>query len=82
MAKKVKIRTQLRLGDVYRKIVTNDLVEIKHIDKFTFHAGTLVVKFDNYERRKFDCVNNNGVFDEKLLRNAIKEINKYISEVH
>ena len=77
-----KIRTQVRLGDVYRKIVTGDLPEINHIERFTFHAGTLVVKFDNYERKRFDCASENGIFDEKLLREAIKTINKYISEVH
>lgn len=82
MAKKIsKVRMQVRLGDIYRKIVTGDSPEINHIERFTFHAGTLVVKFDNYERKKFDCASKNGIFDEKLLRNAIKEINKYISEV-
>ena len=82
MAKKIKMRTQLRLGDVYRKLVTDELVKINHIEELRLRGGNLVVKFDTYERRRYNCLNENGTFDEKLLRNAIKEVNKYISEVH
>ena len=82
MAKKIKMRTQLRLGDVYRKLVTDELVKINHIEELRLRGGNLVVKFDTYERRRYNCLSESGAFDEKLLRNAIKEVNKYISEVH
>ena len=82
MAKKIKMRTQLRLGDVYRKLVTDELVKINHIEDLRLRGGNLVVKFDTYETNKYHCLDEIGVFNEKLLRDAIKEVNKYISEVH
>lgn len=85
MAKKVKQfkkpRVQIRLGDIYRYIVTGELAPIHRINSIYFKKGTLVLDLDNFCTYTFAVSNENGTQDEKLLRSAIKEINKLILEV-
>lgn len=81
MAKKIKERVQVRLGDIYRKAVTGDTPPIKGIERIMFTHGTLIVRYRDYNTQSFDCTKD-SFFNEKLLKDAIKTINKYISEVH
>ena len=81
MGKKVNIRKQIRLGDIYKYIVTGELVPIKKVNSIYFKNGELVVDFDNFMVYTFPTTSVNGTHDEKALRNAVKEINKKISEV-
>lgn len=84
MDKKIKVRkerVQIRLGDIYRKAVTGDMPPIKNITRTTFVHGTLIVRYEDFSTMSFDCTTN-LIFDEKKLKEAVKEINKYISEVH
>lgn len=76
-----KIRKQVRLGDIYRFIVTDKLTPVTGIQSLYFSDGRLVVEYD-FDCRMYDCSGENGVFDETGLREAIKQINKYITEVH
>lgn len=80
MAKR-KERTQLRLGDVYRYIVTGELTPIVNLENMRFHNGMIIIQVPMFHEYGFNCVGQNGTHDEKALRAAIKEINKIISEV-
>lgn len=77
----IKIRKQLRLGDIYRYIVTGDMPAISRVEYVHFTAGKIVIKMDNYSVHEFNCVSENGLHNEKALREAIKKVNKIISEV-
>lgn len=77
----VKIRKQLRLGDIYRYIVTGEIPEISKLESMYFKSGSLIVHVNPFAKYKFNCVNHSGTHDEKALRQAVKEINKILSEV-
>ena len=76
-----KPRIQIRLGDIYRYIVTGELTPIHRINSISFKNGNLVVDLDNFCTYAFTVSNENGTQDEKMLRSAVKEINKLILEV-
>lgn len=78
---KIKIRKQLRLGDIYRYIVTGDMPPIARVRDVHYFRGKIIVKMDNFSTHEFNCVTENGLQNEKVLRAAIKQVNKFISEV-
>lgn len=79
---KNKIRKQLRLGDIYRYLFTGELPEIAHIKELYFVGNNIEINYDDFVRFSYNCNGRNGTFDEKALREAVKQINKYITEVH
>ena len=72
-----KLRTRLCLKDIYRYIVTGDKVEILGLNDFEANRTEIKVMYEGRRRySKFKAAN------EDARRDAIKVINKYISEVH
>lgn len=78
---KTKFRKQLRLGDIYKYIVTGELTPIANLDTICFREGKLFAIVKSCMMYTFDCITANGTHDEKSLREAVKSINKIISEV-
>lgn len=72
-----KIRTRICLKDIYRYIVTGDKVDILGLTDFEASKKEIKVLYEG-ERKyvKFKA------FDEDNRKEAIKVINKFISEVH
>ena len=73
---KIKYRVRICLKDIYRYIAIGKTVEILGIREWSATAHGIRVTFEN-GRRKFYRAGN-----EDDRKQAIKIINKYISEVH
>lgn len=72
-----KLRVRICLKDIYRYIAIGKGVSILGIDAWTATVSAIHVKYEG-ERR----IKHYKTPDEISRRNAIKQINKYISEVH
>ena len=72
----VKMRVRLCLKDIYRYIAIGEDVKIDGIYKWKASKTTINVMYENGRRKTYITRNE----DER--KNAIKIINKYISEVH
>ena len=73
---KVKVRVRLCLKDIYRYMAIGHTVDIDGIYKWSATLKSITVVYSNRERHVFKTK------DEAERRDAIKIINKYISEVH
>ena len=74
---KFKFRVRLCLKDIYRFIAIGKAVTILGIDAWTATTNAIYVKYEGDRRTK-----RYKTVDEDARREAIKQINKYISEVH
>lgn len=72
-----KFRVRLCLKDIYRFIAIGKGVSILGIDAWTATTSAIHVKYEGQRRAKHYKTPN-----EDARRDAIKQINKYISEVH
>lgn len=72
----VKIRVRLCLKDIYRYIVTGLSEPIMGIERWTATEKVIHVKYENGRIKHYKAST------EKDRKNALKIINKYISEVH
>jgi hypothetical protein len=75
MAKK-KLRVRLCLKDIYRYLAIGEITEIDGIEKWTAKLHSITVIYESGRRKIY----RTRTEDER--REAIKIINKYISEVH
>jgi hypothetical protein len=72
---KQKIRLRICLKDIYRYIAIGEDVEILGIYKWRATKTGILVVYENGRRKTYKATT------EDDLKNAIKIINKYISEV-
>lgn len=72
-----KLRVRLCLKDIYRYIAIGKGVAILGIDTWTATKTCINVKFEGNRHVKYYKTS-----DEDSRREAIKKINKYITEVH
>lgn len=73
---KQKLRVRLCLKDIYRYLAIGEKQEILGINKWTATLKSLTIVYENGRRKVY------RTRDEDERKNAIKIINKYISEVH
>lgn len=72
-----KTRVRLCLKDIYRFIAIGKSVAILGIDEWTADTKELCIKYEgNKYARHYKAI------DEDARKEAIKKINKHISEVH
>ena len=72
---KQKIRLRICLKDIYRYIAIGEDVEILGIYKWRATKTAILVVYENGRRKTYKAIN------EEERKDAIKIINKYISEV-